>query len=116
MKGDRFWITLAVMAATVIQGMRTALVNDLDTRGALLAELDTAAQAVGLVCPVGVVGHTGVGGLTLGGGLLTGGPSLMITVIVVYCVLNLVIQSIIQPKVMPIAVQSAIVAATARQV
>ncbi len=30
--------------------------------------------------------------------LLTGGPSLMITVIVVYCVLNFVIQSVLQPK------------------
>jgi predicted PurR-regulated permease PerM len=31
-------------------------------------------------------------------GLLVGGPSLMITVIVVYCVLNFIIQSVLQPK------------------
>jgi FAD/FMN-containing dehydrogenase len=37
--------------------------------GAHLAELDDAAQAFGLVCPVGVVAHTGVAGLTLGGGM-----------------------------------------------
>jgi FAD binding domain-containing protein/berberine-like enzyme len=44
---------------------RTARANG----GALLSELDTAALAHGLVCPVGVVGHTGVAGLTLGGGM-----------------------------------------------
>src|SRR5690242_4181508 len=55
----------AMRGVTVDAGARTARANG----GALLSELDSAAQAVGLVCPVGVVGHTGVGGLTLGGGM-----------------------------------------------
>jgi FAD/FMN-containing dehydrogenase len=55
----------AMRGVTVDPGARTARSNG----GALLAELDVAAMAYDLVCPVGVVGHTGVAGLTLGGGM-----------------------------------------------
>jgi hypothetical protein len=63
---DGVVIDLSLMrGARVDAERRTADVN----AGALLGELDDAAQAVGLVCPVGVVSHTGVAGLTLGGGM-----------------------------------------------
>ena len=63
---DGIVIDLSLMrGATVDRERRTAVCAG----GALLADLDDAAQAVGLVCPVGVVSHTGVAGLTLGGGM-----------------------------------------------
>jgi len=55
----------AMRGVTVDPAARTARANG----GALLGELDVAAQAHGLVCPIGVIGHTGVAGLTLGGGV-----------------------------------------------
>ena len=59
-------IDLSGMRAVHIDpSKRTARVEG----GALLEQLDRAAQAHGLACPVGVVGHTGVAGLTLGGGM-----------------------------------------------
>jgi FAD/FMN-containing dehydrogenase len=63
---DGIHIDLSRMRGTEVEPRaRTARVGG----GALLAELDDAAQQHGLVCPVGVVSHTGVGGLTLGGGM-----------------------------------------------
>jgi FAD binding domain-containing protein/berberine-like enzyme len=55
----------AMRGVSVDPAKRTARANG----GALLGELDVAAQAHGLVCPIGVIGHTGVAGLTLGGGV-----------------------------------------------
>jgi len=65
-------IDLSGMRAVQIDpATRTARVQG----GALLEQLDRAAQEYGLACPVGVVGHTGAGGLTLGGGMAASSAS-----------------------------------------
>lgn len=63
---DGIVIDLARMrGVTVDPDRRVARCNG----GALLGELDEAAQAFGLACNVGTVSHTGIAGLTLGGGM-----------------------------------------------
>jgi FAD/FMN-containing dehydrogenase len=59
-------VDMSAMRGVVVDpSAQTARANG----GALLGELDVAAQAHRLVCPIGVVGHTGLAGLTLGGGV-----------------------------------------------
>ena len=92
------WGTRQYLLVTTVFGLIVAVLDwialailgiPLATTWALLSFLTNYIPNVGFV--IGVVPPALLG-------LLTGGPQLMLIVIVVYCVLNFVVQSIIQPR------------------
>ena len=92
------WGTRQYLLVTTVFGLIVAVLDwialailgiPLATTWALLSFITNYIPNVGFV--IGVVPPALLG-------LLTGGPQLMLIVIVVYCVLNFVVQSIIQPR------------------
>jgi FAD/FMN-containing dehydrogenase len=63
---DGLVISLRGMRRITVDPAQRTLVAE---AGALLGDVDRAAQRHGLVVPAGVISHTGVAGLTLGGGV-----------------------------------------------
>ncbi|MEU4237327.1 FAD-binding oxidoreductase [Actinoplanes sp. NPDC026619] len=63
---DGIVIALDGLRAITVDPARRVLVAE---GGALLGDVDRAAQEHGMVVPAGVISHTGVAGLTLGGGV-----------------------------------------------
>ena len=92
------WGTRQYLLVTTVFGLIVAVLDwialailgiPLATTWALLSFITNYIPNVGFI--IGVVPPALLG-------LLTGGPQLMLIVIVVYCVLNFVVQSIIQPR------------------
>ena len=92
--GIRRWIVVTTVFGLVVAALDTAALAIIGLPAALLwgllAFLTNYIPNIGFV--IGLIPPAVLG-------LLEGGPGEMLTVIAVYCVLNVVIQSIIQPKV-----------------
>ena len=92
-RGTRSYLGVSAVFGLIVAVIDTALLSLMGVPGAfvwgVLAFVTNFIPNIGFV--IGIIPPAVVG-------LLEGGPALMLAVIVVYCVVNLVIQSIIQPR------------------
>jgi AI-2 transport protein TqsA len=92
-RGTRSYLGVSAVFGLIVAVIDTVLLSVMGVPGAfvwgVLAFVTNFIPNIGFV--IGVVPPAVVG-------LLDGGPGLMVAVIVMYCVVNLVIQSIIQPR------------------
>jgi AI-2 transport protein TqsA len=92
-RGTRTYLGVSAVFGLIVAVIDTALLYVIGVPGAfvwgVLAFVTNFIPNIGFI--IGIIPPAFVG-------LLEGGPSMMLTVIVIYCLVNLVIQSIIQPR------------------